>query len=620
MSGWRINWVDYYAVLDIDREASFDTIKKKYRKLVAKYHPDVYHGEDAHDKTAQINDAYDVLSNKEEKKAYDAVWDARKNGTYNENQNSNTTSENQNNVNYEDIKNNYTAEEKRYAKQLALKEITNEELQKVEIIINSKNEIIFNAYQGNIDKREYYNMVKDLVSIGFNFINDLNNLAKEAYKYDLLEEEELINQTISYLEQELKGIPKTPKDAGIYTKEIEYKESVRLKISEELANCDEVIYKLRSILIYSYERQISHLEYKSVLQNVVLESNEVASRLRQLAKIAGTLNLEEECKQLLEMLTNLDGMLLIMPDTYEKAVKAGQIEKLKEELKPCLALWGENKNKVKKISKILSKHPNSKRYVVLYNYAESILDDYLEQLSLMKNEVSSVKNEREANEKMAKDMSNKAIKIYKDAEVLHKKANDIFENTQTYQGTKNEIEILSKSAYSSWDKGQALELLLEAKEVVDTLGYVNGNDQEFEKLFKFMKKIIKEVSKVKYEFESENDISMINPYINFNLLDYEMRLNELDIEIKQTIFMSALSFLFGASTGIGTLGLLFQENKSKGQIIFMIILALLSVGGIYTSSDVFNTVKLLKAEKEEVEEKKNEYILKMKANKKSKSM
>ncbi len=72
---------DYYEILGIDRNASSEDIKKAYRKLAKKYHPDVNQGDkDSEAKFQRVNEAYTVLSNPETKARYDQYGHAGVNG------------------------------------------------------------------------------------------------------------------------------------------------------------------------------------------------------------------------------------------------------------------------------------------------------------------------------------------------------------------------------------------------------------------------------------------------------------------------------------------------------------------------------------------------------------
>ena len=63
---------DYYEVLGVARNASDDEIKKAYRKLAVKYHPDKNPGDkEAETKFKEINEAHDVLSDKQKRARYD---------------------------------------------------------------------------------------------------------------------------------------------------------------------------------------------------------------------------------------------------------------------------------------------------------------------------------------------------------------------------------------------------------------------------------------------------------------------------------------------------------------------------------------------------------------------
>lgn len=70
---------DYYDVLQVDRKVSQEEIKRSYRKLARKYHPDVNKDLDAEEKFKQAGEAYEVLKDPEKRSAYDrlgANWQA----------------------------------------------------------------------------------------------------------------------------------------------------------------------------------------------------------------------------------------------------------------------------------------------------------------------------------------------------------------------------------------------------------------------------------------------------------------------------------------------------------------------------------------------------------------
>jgi len=66
-----VKYQDYYQILDVPRDAEKSDIKKAYRKLARRYHPDVNSEADAEEKFKEINEAYEVLKDPDKRQAYD---------------------------------------------------------------------------------------------------------------------------------------------------------------------------------------------------------------------------------------------------------------------------------------------------------------------------------------------------------------------------------------------------------------------------------------------------------------------------------------------------------------------------------------------------------------------
>ena len=66
-----MDWRGYYAILGVSQDANFQEIKKSYRKLAKKYHPDRNKSANAEETIKKINEAFEILSDRKKRKQYD---------------------------------------------------------------------------------------------------------------------------------------------------------------------------------------------------------------------------------------------------------------------------------------------------------------------------------------------------------------------------------------------------------------------------------------------------------------------------------------------------------------------------------------------------------------------
>lgn len=68
-----MDYKDYYKIMGVGRDANQDEIKRVYRKLARKFHPDVSKEANAEEKFKEVQEAYEVLKDPEKRAAYDQL-------------------------------------------------------------------------------------------------------------------------------------------------------------------------------------------------------------------------------------------------------------------------------------------------------------------------------------------------------------------------------------------------------------------------------------------------------------------------------------------------------------------------------------------------------------------
>lgn len=94
--------MDYYKILNVEKNASLNEIKNSYRILAKKYHPDLNKSEEAEKIFKDIVEAYEILSDEKKRKAYDDSL--KKKGEIPKSKNQNKYS---NNINVEELMKNF---------------------------------------------------------------------------------------------------------------------------------------------------------------------------------------------------------------------------------------------------------------------------------------------------------------------------------------------------------------------------------------------------------------------------------------------------------------------------------------------------------------------------------
>ena len=193
------NKKDYYEVLGVSKNATEDEIKKAFRKLAMKYHPDVNKSPDAEEKFKEINQAYSVLIDKDKRSLYDQFGHGAVDGTWGMDENS--TDSNTNNTNSSSTYANYDSVfddpeffdmfNSYYAQQT--EDDNDEDEEDTYFYTNNNQNTNHNTYQSSTNQTNNRNNTQSSRNSGYSSNQRTNYQSQNAYyqnRYDYNDEED----------------------------------------------------------------------------------------------------------------------------------------------------------------------------------------------------------------------------------------------------------------------------------------------------------------------------------------------------------------------------------------------------------------------------------------------
>lgn len=368
--------LNYYEVLGLDKNATEEDIKKAYRILAKKYHPDLNpNDQEAEKKFKDINAANQILSNPEKRKVYDMTL---------ENPAADIIE-----FNFDDL----TKEQKKFAellkKRVALENLVKLKLGYISIILDAKSRIELDGLNNNLTNKTYFEQVKKLTDETSSFCADLNDLISEVEENDMYYLVEQITSARETLATVINEMPSSLKALKAKEKKASRIKRILIKINEVTMETNANIKGLENLLIELFLNNINKFDYYNYAKSYFVVFNDSISTLDKIISISQAdempevedlETLQERCKKCLDLLNyNLD-----------ETIKTGQILYYLNKFEKVWSAWESiYKTKIDKIAQILEKHPNNQRYESLYRYAISIFE---KQLFIVNKEQEKFKN------------------------------------------------------------------------------------------------------------------------------------------------------------------------------------------------------------------------------------
>ncbi len=351
---------DYYAILEVDRNATEEEIKKSYRRLMKKYHPDLNKSKEDEEKSKEINEAYSILGDPEKRKMYDL---------------GNLETSIQTEFDYDSL----TKEQKEYIEFIrerkAFELIVEEELAKYNALLNLKSAIEINGLNDSLTDEEYYKQVKKLKLNTSEYISNLIPLQEKAKNLDLYYLYEKIEHTKETLHAIINTLPLSLKELKENYKKEHRIAIIKNKINSVSSDINYNINEVAKLLIELSKHTISQIDYSNFRESYLVVLNSSISDIKKLLELANndSIDIVDDLKRLEE---RVELCILFMASDIDIASKYGKQISIIEEIEQAINDWFQIYSiKIDKISRLLLKYPNSRHYDELFMYAEKIYDE-----------------------------------------------------------------------------------------------------------------------------------------------------------------------------------------------------------------------------------------------------
>lgn len=344
-----------YEILGVSPNATKEEIREKYIELVKKYHPDVNSSEDATEKSQEINEAYDVLSNDSKRKEYD---ESLKNNNSEENVKEDP-------FNYEEEINKYTEREKKYAEDLALEKVIKDEILRADTIIKARLEVLELSRQENMLEDFYFDKVTELWEIATEYQNGLEELIEKAAKKSLDHLISEINGTINKVNDNLQSMPLTIIDAKNYLENQENKERVTSEIINDVNKIQSLLDVKQELYDQIMTGYIDESNYDRYRETKLFELNNLFNNSNNMKKLAELYGLDKEyqsIQNLGNLIKKIEKRINNLPKTYEQAKRKAEKhhyynekDSLKREIDDLMTTFRQMKNRMESgIGKIIT--------------------------------------------------------------------------------------------------------------------------------------------------------------------------------------------------------------------------------------------------------------------------